>query len=181
MAKEFGAELIVMGSHGSSGLKEVFVGSNTEKVVRTSEIPVLVIKHKMSDFHASNIVFANNFNKESIPAFIKAKKLFDAFDAELHLVYINTPGDGFRSSQEMEDRVGEFLAEAKVTDLEAKDVAYYSAYSIEEGLFAYSNKIDADLIAIPTHGRRGLAHFFSGSISEDLVNHAKIPVLTCKV
>ena len=121
------------------------------------------------DFHANTIVFANNFNKESIRSFQKAKTLFDAFDAKLHLVYINTPGDGFRSSQEMEDRVNEFLKEANVDNIvDASDVAYYSAYSIEEGLFTYSNKIGADLIAIPTHGRSGLAHFFSGSISEDL-------------
>lgn len=182
VAKEFHADLIVMGSHGSSGLKEVFVGSNTEKVVRTSEIPVLVVKHKMSDFHADNVVFANNFNKESIPSFQKAKTMFDAFGADLHLVYINTPGDGFRSSQEMEERVAEFLAEAGVDgQIEPSDVSYYSAYSIEEGLFAFSNKIHADLIAIPTHGRRGLAHFFSGSISEDLVNHSDLPVMTFKM
>ena len=43
-AKEIEASLIVMGSHGSSGLKEIFKGSNTEKVVRSSEIPVLIVK-----------------------------------------------------------------------------------------------------------------------------------------
>src|SRR5690606_119522 len=50
IAKEMDVDLIVMGSHGASGLREVFVGSNTEKVVRTSEIPVLVIKHPVKDF-----------------------------------------------------------------------------------------------------------------------------------
>lgn len=41
--------------------------------------------------------------------------------------------------------------------------------------------IDVDLIGISTHGRQGIAHFFNGSISEDLVNHAKRPVITFKI
>ncbi len=48
-------------------------------------------------------------------------------------------------------------------------------------MYSYAEKIDADLIAIPTHGRNGLAHFFVGSIGEDLANHAKLPVMTFKI
>lgn len=182
VAKEFNADLIVMGSHGSSGLKEVFVGSNTEKVVRTSEIPVLVIKDRMGDQAMNKVVFANNFDKENVASFKKAKKLFDQLDVNMQLVYVNTPGDGFRSTQEMEEKVAEFFTEAGVNgEYGVNDVVYYSAYSIEEGIFTYSNKVNADLIAIPTHGRKGLAHFFSGSISEDLVNHSDLPVITFKM
>ena len=43
IAEKHGADMIIMGSHGSDGLKEIFVGSNAETVVRNSEIPVLVI------------------------------------------------------------------------------------------------------------------------------------------
>ena len=50
VAEEHKADLIVMGSHGRSGLGELFVGSNTEKVVRTSTIPVLVVKIRRPDF-----------------------------------------------------------------------------------------------------------------------------------
>lgn len=38
-----------------------------------------------------------------------------------------------------------------------------------------------DLIAMPTHGRKGLAHFFNGSIGEDVVNHSDLPVMTFKI
>ena len=182
VAKEFNADLIVMGSHGSSGLREVFVGSNTEKVVRTSEVPVLVIKNHMGDEVMNKVVFANNFEKENVGSFLKAKELFDKLDITMQLVYVNTPGDGFRSTQEMEDKVADFLIEAGVSgEFSVNDVVYYNAYSIEEGIFTYSNKVNADLIAIPTHGRKGLAHFFTGSISEDLVNHSDLPVITFKM
>ena len=43
-------DLIIMGSRGTSGLEEMLVGSNTEKVVRNSEIPVLVVKQSVENF-----------------------------------------------------------------------------------------------------------------------------------
>ncbi|HAI20102.1 MAG TPA: universal stress protein, partial [Xanthomarina gelatinilytica] len=42
----------------------------------------------------------------------------------------------------------------------------------------FSNVIGADLIAVATHGRKGIAHFFEGSISEDIANHSTLPVMT---
>ena len=182
MAKEFKCDLIVMGSHGSSGIHEMFVGSNTEKVVRHSEIPVMVIKHHDSNLKLENIVFASNFEREFVKSFLSAKKLSNSLGADLQLVYINTPGDGFRSTQEMSNKILQFLLDAKVdNEYGVTDVAIYNAYTVEEGVFEYSNRINADAIAMPTHGRKGLAHFFTGSISEDLVNHSDLPVFTFKI
>lgn len=182
VAKEFDCDLIVMGSHGSSGIHEMFVGSNTEKVVRHSDLPVLVIKSRVRNFNLEKVVFASNFDQEVIHVFQKVTRLFNLFDAKLQLVFINTPGDGFRSSQEMYDRFLQFILEAKVDQkYSITDIDTYNAYSIEEGIFSYSNYVNADAIAIPTHGRKGLAHFFSGSISEDLVNHSDLPVITFKI
>ena len=182
VAQEFDCDLIVMGSHGSSGIKEVFVGSNTEKVVRTSEIPVLVIKNKVKEFKMDTVVFASNFDKEAIMVFRKAKKLFDVFGAKMKLVFINTPGDGFRSTKEMNEKILQFLLEAKLNqEFSVSDIATFNAYTVEDGVYGYSKSTNADAIAMPTHGRRGLAHFFSGSISEDLVNHSRLPVVTFKM
>ena len=182
VAREFDCDLIVMGSHGSSGLKEIFVGSNTEKVVRTSEIPVLVVKHKVKAIALQTIVLASNFDEEGIVAFRKAKKLVDSLGATLKLVFVNTPGDGFRSTKEITPRINKFLEEAKVHhEIDVHDITLYNAYTVEEGVFEFSNSIKADAIAMPTHGRKGIAHFFSGSISEDLVNHSRLPVITLKM
>ena len=57
VADENNVDIIIMGSHGSSGLTEVFVGSNTEKVVRHSEIPVLVVKNRHEVFEVNKGVF----------------------------------------------------------------------------------------------------------------------------
>ncbi len=181
VAIEVDADLIVMGSHGSSGLKEVFVGSNTEKVVRSSTTPVLVIKEHMKDFNIDRVVFACDFKPENIDSFNRIKSLVAVLGANMQLLYINLPGERFRSTLEIMDRVDQFLALSDAKNLNAKDVAFFNDYTVEDGIFNYSLTNQADVIAIPTHGRRGLAHFFAGSIGEDVVNHSVLPVLTQKM
>ncbi|GAA4112511.1 universal stress protein [Aquimarina addita] len=182
VAQENEADLIVMGSHGSSGLSEVFVGSNTEKVVRTSDIPVLVIKRPIDEFKIKEVVFACDFKMENIKPYHEALQLLELFKAKIHLVYINLPGERFRSSLQIEERIKEFLLKATSGNVKNFDkVAIENDYSVESGIYNYSKKINADMIAIPTHGRKGLSHFFNGSIGEDVVNHANRPVLTFKI
>ncbi|PVW15883.1 universal stress protein [Marixanthomonas spongiae] len=181
-AKEYDCDLIVMGSNGSSGWNEVFVGSNTEKVVRTSEIPVLVIKDDQDEFKINKAVFASDFKEENLFAYRKAMQFFQLFDAEVKLLYVHLPAEQFKSTYEIEDRIVGFLSKSKLDDAHSiHNVVFQNAYTVESGIFNYSNRIGADVIAIPTHGRRGLAHFFSGSIGEDVVNHSKIPVVTFKI
>ena len=177
VAREHNADMIVMGSHGSSGLSEIFVGSNTEKVVRYSEIPVLVVKQKPAKLDFDTVTFASDFSNEMIEPYIKARQLFK----NLKLIHVNVPGEGFKSSTEMEKTVASFLQKADGNLNKLNDVHYTSDYTIEKGILNASSLLGADLIAVPTHGRKGLAHFFSGSVSEDVANHATLPVITFKI
>jgi nucleotide-binding universal stress UspA family protein len=177
VAKEHDADMIVMGSHGASGLSEIFVGSNTEKVVRYSEIPVLVVKQKPEKLDFDTVTFASDFSSEMVAPYIKARNLF----SNLKLIYVNVPGEGFKCSSEMGKTVASFLQTADGNLDRLNDVHYTSDYTIEKGILNASSLLGADLIAVPTHGRKGLAHFFSGSISEDVANHATLPVITFKI
>ncbi|HFS67501.1 MAG TPA: universal stress protein, partial [Flavobacteriia bacterium] len=84
-------DLIVMGSSGASGIKEIIIGSNTEKVVRHSDVPVLVVKKGSGDLHVKHIVFASDFGDESKNRFQDVIDFAKIFDATLHLLYVNTP------------------------------------------------------------------------------------------
>lgn len=174
---EFDANLIVMGSKGSSGLEELLIGSNTEKVVRNATCPVITIKDKRDVNDIKTIVFASDFTKESATVVNKLKKLANAVQAQLCLVKINTPSmfensrDSFRSMQEF----------IKEHELENTKIEIYNSSSEEEGIIEYAEDINADMIAMATHGRTGFLHLLSGSIAEDVVNHAKRPVWTMKV
>jgi nucleotide-binding universal stress UspA family protein len=175
--KQNSIDLIVMGSHGTSGIDEIFIGSNTEKVVRLSEIPVLVIKSKNENFNIKNIVFASDFSKEIKKPFSKVLEFAKLFESKLSLVMICTP-NSFKSTSSARNIITEFIADFEMPEYTFET---YNESNIEKGIMNYSNEKEADIIAFCTHGRTALNHFFTGSISEDLVNHAKKPVLTFRI
>lgn len=175
--KENDIDLIVMGSHGSSGIKEVFVGSNAEKVVRSSDIPVLVIKNKHDDFSIDNFVFASDFKNDNKETYKMAADFAKSFNAKMHLLMVNT-ANRFSTTTGSNKLISEFI---KDVDFDNYTINIYNDETAEQGILNFAKDIDADLIGISTHGRQGIAHFFNVSISEDLVNHAKRPVITFKI
>lgn len=176
-SKEHGCDFIIMGSQGASGLKEMFIGSNTEKVVRTSEIPVLVIKNDHPNFSIKNLVFATNLDNHNKRTLKKVVAFAELMNAKLHLVYINTANE-FITSEETERYLDKFL---EGNEFDNYEFHIYNDDTVEQGILHFATKVKADAVGIATHGRKGLSHFFNGSISEDLVNHANTPVLTFKL
>ncbi|CAH8282969.1 nucleotide-binding universal stress UspA family protein [Mariniflexile fucanivorans] len=170
-------DLIVMGSNGANGLKEILIGSNTEKVVRTSEIPVLVIKKEHTVFKTKRFVFASDFKEESKPAIVKAIAFAKILGSKMHLLMVNTPNH-FITSSDAQKRVQNFIKDIEMPNY---SINIYNDVTIETGIMNFSQSIEANLVGMSTHGRQGLSHFFNGSISEDLVNHAKRPVITFKI
>lgn len=169
-------DLIVMGSQGATGLQEMFIGSNTEKVVRRSPVPVLVIKEAVPDFRVQNMVFGIDHTDASREVLAQVLHLAQTLDAKLHLVYVHTGNK--EDKRAIEKDHAEFL---KGVDLEAIDSQIYQASSVEQGILEFADKLNADLVGMATHGRKGLSHFFNGSISEDIANHAKRPVVTFRL
>ncbi|ULC59444.1 universal stress protein [Flaviramulus sp. BrNp1-15] len=177
VCKKHNIDLIVMGSNGASGLKEMLIGSNTEKVVRTSETPVIVIKKEHNAFKVKNFVFASDFKDESKAVYKKAIEFANTLGAKIHLLLVITPAK-FIISSIAEKRIKDFVSTSNFSNY---TINIYNDISIEKGIMNFSQSINADLIGMSTHGRRGISHFFNGSISEDLVNHAKRPVITFKI
>ncbi|AWM13957.1 universal stress protein UspA [Flavobacterium sediminis] len=176
-AEEHKVDLIVMGSHGASGFQEMFIGSNSEKVVRNSEIPVLIIKKEDDNFNVDHFVFASDFSDEIKKPFEKVVDFANEFNAHLHLVTINTPNN-FKSTRVAQKIMDEFASNFKIHKFSTH---IYNDINVEKGILHFAKEVNADLIGMSTHGRKGISHFFNGSISEDLVNHAKRPVVTFKI
>lgn len=174
---EFEIDIVVMGSHGASGIKELFIGSNTEKVVRASDVPVLVIKNEHDIFKVNDFVYASSFTEENRNPFKKAVAFANHFNSRMHLLVVNTINT-FYTTAEAEGLMQNFVAQ---TTPQNYTLNIYNDETIEKGILNFAKIINADLIGMSTHGRQGLAHFFNGSISEDLVNHAKRPVITFKM
>lgn len=176
-AKKHNIDLIVMGTHGVSGWKEVFVGSNTEKVVRIAECPVLSVKQRHENFCMDDVVFASNFKEEAYEAFPHFKELFGMFKSRIHLLCVSSPGH-FNSTVEAEQDMQEF---ANRFELENYTINLYNERDIEAGVMHFSEAIMADIIAVSTHGRSGISTILNASVANSLVNHAKRPVLSVRV
>lgn len=167
-------DLVVMGTKGAAGLKEIFIGSNAEKVVRKSLCPVITIHEETEATEIENIVFASDLREESEELMHKLKHLQNTFHAHLHVVKINTDEGG---DKEME--IAQMQKIANKYKLRDYSLNIYSHKHEEEGILAFGKSVNADLIALGTHGRTGLPHFLSGSVAENLVNHARCPIWTC--
>jgi nucleotide-binding universal stress UspA family protein len=177
-AKKHEIDLIVMGSTGSSGLEEIMIGSTTEKVARTAESPVLTIKEANKNFAPKNVVFASDFHEEVYPAFAKLKPLLDIYGVKVHLLKVNTPFKDFETTRHINNLMENFVAKTGLTNY---TTAIYSDHFVEEGIYHYAQDVKADLIALATHGRRGLSHLFNGSLAEDIINHSHLPILTIRM
>jgi nucleotide-binding universal stress UspA family protein len=161
-----------MGSHGAEGFKEFFKGSNSEEVVRMATCPVLVLKDEAKPFQPKKVVFAVDLKHED---FIKkALKLLPIDGAECHFLYVDY-GMKAINYHETEAQMAKLADKLGIKNYKAE---IYNSTTIEDGILEYSENIGADLIAMYTHGRTGINHFFKGSIAEDVVNHSKIPVFT---
>lgn len=173
-ADEHKIDLIVMGTQGATGLKEYWIGSNTEKVVRYAKVPVLAIRKSFDVTRIRNIVFPTTLQLDQKDLIMHIKELQRFFSAKLHLLMVNTPGNMMRSTDEM-DLMEEFARHYALSDYTLNT---RNDFSEQDGIINFAHEIKADMIAMGTHGRRGLAHLFMGSVTEDVVNHIDCPIWT---
>ncbi|GLU51699.1 universal stress protein [Dyadobacter frigoris] len=166
-------DLVVMGTHGSRGWDGFFMGSNIEKVVRTSPVPVFAVRGEANLKSIHDIVFPCNLKLDQPEILLKVKELQKLFHARLHLLHINT-GKSLNEKMilKLEDyAIGYQLSNYKVTVV--------NGANIKDEILQFSREINADMIAMITHGKRELRHLFTESITADIVNHANILVWTC--
>ncbi len=171
---EHKVDLVVMGTKGHTKIEEMVIGTNTEKVVRHSHCPVLTVQKKPATTDFKNIVYATALSTDEEIFSRMVKRTQQIYNSTIHLVRINTPAD-FQRDRIVKDAMYSF---AKKLGLKNYTINVYNDLSEEEGIIYFSDSINADLIAMATHGRTGFAHVMAGSIAEDVVGHAKRPVLT---
>jgi len=174
--KDYKYDLIIIGSHGTSGFKEL-LGSNTQRVVRYSITPVLVVKHSSKKNTFKSIVFASNFGEGAFQPFRRVIQFADLVKAQIHLLYVNMPFQ-FKETDEIEAAMQSFL---KKCPRGTCSMNIYNALNEERGIQKFAEKINADVIALTTHGKTGFMKMISPSITESLVNHSNSPILSVNI
>jgi len=189
------ADLIVMGTHGRSGVAHLLMGSVAEAVVRTSQVPVLTVGHapRASAAGFAHILVPTDFSGPSDDALDCARGLARRFDASVHLLHIleDPIVDGpFGSEVFVSESPG--TRTARLRDARDRLSHRVPAHDSERGrlttevivgptsrtIVDYAADNGFDLIVMGTHGRTGLAHLLMGSVAERVVRSATCPVLT---
>jgi nucleotide-binding universal stress UspA family protein len=172
---EHDIDLIVMGTKGASGVREILIGSNTEKIVRRAPVPVIAVKKYVKPSTIKEIVFPNTLNTEHQEDLVMhVKDLQHFFKANVHIVWINTPTNFTRDTHTYQ----RLQAFAKRFMFKNFTIDVYNDTFEESGIINYTHSVNGDMIVMGTHGRKGLAHVLAGSVAEDVVNHVDCPIWT---
>jgi len=192
-AKRANADLIVMGSRGLTGLKHALLGSVAERTVRTAECPVLTVKQDGGGaLKLRKILVPMDFSQAAHHALEIAKELAKSAGPThlilLHAYYVPIELEQYLVQQG--DLVLERLSESVTKDLEKmlttlQNEGISSEYVASRGapehlIVEFAKEKHVDLIAMGTHGRRGLTHLLLGSVAERVVRTAECPVMTVR-
>ena len=190
-AAEFDADLIVMGTHGRTGVHRYVVGSVTERVVRLADAPVLTARAGVELGPAGDcddVLIPTDGSDLASVAVEHGIAIAERFDARVHAVSIVDVGDlamrveytppteALERAREQRTEATEAIADrAREADLDVR-TAVREGFPAE-GLIEYADEEGIDLLAMGTHGRTGLNRFLLGSTTERIIRHADAPVL----
>ena len=189
MAKRSGADLILMATHGRTGLAHLLMGSVTEAVLRSGPVPVLALKLGQGDrplTAVKRIMWATDLSPVSERAWRYALKLADAFAAEVILLHAVRPTKlAGLGDQAQEHYLAPLRAELERRQQSVESLGLCARRKVVVGVPAEVIVIEAqaeqaDLVVVGTHGRSGLPHVLLGSVAEAVIRKAPCPVLAVK-
>ncbi|MGB9475530.1 MAG: universal stress protein [Candidatus Udaeobacter sp.] len=195
LARQIPADLIVMPTHGYTGIKHVFLGSTTERVVQHAPCPVFVVRQlgkrpAEEKFRYKKVLVPVDFSDCSQKALQYAIGFANEFGAEivlLHATYLgyiysaegtalyDIPGLQKAARKEAEHQMQTLVRAAKFGQVKFETV--FTEASPVLDICAFAKHHDVDLIITSTHGVTGFEHVLIGSIAEKVVRHAPCSVL----
>lgn len=194
-AEELNVDLIVTGTHGRTGIKRFLLGSVAEKIVRSAKTSVLVARREhgaLPDAEFRNILVPTDFSKSSERALMLAIRMaspgctIELFHAWQYPPGTHGVGDPNPKSGPLvtlknaivstnEDLARKWLHKHPVGDITLK---FSQAYGAPASLIQDRIAADTyDLVAMGTHGYRGIRRFILGSVAESTVRHAPCSVV----
>ena len=187
-------DVVAMGTTGRTGLDRVLLGSVTENVLRTARTPVLAVPPNAGDATIDDAAFERLLlpTDGSGGAEIAVEwgiELANALESTVDTLYSVDPGpfSGIQEPDEIYDALERRGEEAIETVRDrARDAGVSVSASITSGspasvILTYASDNDVDLIVMGTHGRTGIGQWFLGSVTENVVRQADVPVFCVPV
>lgn len=177
-AEKNNVDLIAMGTHGVSGYREMFVGSNAQRVVTLSDLPVLTVSIERNKPDFNNILIPIDDSLHSREKVNIAVMMASLYKAKVHIVGVFEP--------EEPNDINKFKIKLKsVEDIIKKhnlemQTEIIESDSLAESTLEYAEKHKCDLIVINTGHESKITGIFLGLFAQQIVNHSKVPVLSLK-
>ncbi len=190
LAEERQRDVLVVGTHGRSGLQRLLLGSVAERVIRHAPCAVLAMRN--GDDAArfpSNIVVCTDFSPAAKAGIDLAACLAAALGSRVTLLNVQdrklwrhaTDVAALPTTADLEGQLKKMLhdtsRECFATETETSLVF---ADSVPDGIVETATELGADLIVVATHGRTGIARFVIGSVAERVTRHAPCSVLVAR-
>lgn len=185
-ALEHDSDLIVMGTHGRSGLDRAIVGSITERVVRTSDVPVFAVPppaHDHSPTGYDAILIPTDGSAATNVAVEHGLSIAERFDARVHILSVVVTGVGLLTPsdtdhEEANEAVDSIAEKASQRGIEVS--THIQEGDPSETVRTFITDQDIDLVTMGTHGRTGTERYFIGSVTEKIVRTSDVPVITVR-
>lgn len=181
-AKNF--DMIVMTTHGRSGFSRFFMGSVSEKVLRTAHIPVLIMNEERELTGLDRLMLTTDFSEHSKKAFPYAKEIVQKAGSKLELVNVITidaqnPEEEEQKKQLRKQRL-DVLTKEELHEIDdrVQTTVIASSNTPHEAILNYNLENPHDLIIMSTVGRTGIDYLMMGSTTANVVRHVKSPVLS---
>ncbi len=189
-AGDHGCDLIVMDTHGRTGLRRLLTGSVAETVLREASCPILALRSSKSPHEPGpvrTVLHATDFSQSSEPALWVARELARAHQARLIVLHVTPPmvaADGMAVVQ-TDSLVDQAALESIRSRVEGPDLNAPVETRRDVGGAAFAilrmaGDEKADWIVMGSHGRSGLGRLLLGSESEAVLRRANCPVLIIK-
>lgn len=181
--------LIILGTHGHTGLAHLLLGSTAEKILRHSSIPVLIIKNGKT-FPLKKILVPVDLSAYAKQALQMAERLCEKLNAKLEIVHVINLSDILRLRKFLNTGIdskalleaAEAHAEQRIAKLLGRKSSHTKLHIVEGEVSAVINQIcktqKVDLVLLPTHGHTGLKHLLIGSTAERIARTVKANCLT---
>ena len=178
-AEEIDAFLILTGAHGASGFEELWLGSNANKIISSTVLPVITIREKVDiSQNLEIIVLPIDSTPETRQKILFSSILAGYFNAEIHILglYSNKTRKLAERVDKYVKQIAEYLEEDQIRcKVIHKDVDHITRDTIE-----YAKSVNANLIAIMTEQERSAGNLLLGPYAAQMVNHSPIPVLSIR-
>ena len=176
-AEDIKADMIVVGTHGSSGFEEFWIGSNANKIVSATDKPIITIRGGIDiQRPLSRIVLPLDSTIETRQKVPFTTELARIHNAEIHALGLyTTKVSAIRYQVDSYlDQVIEYIEEEGVKCIRDS----VEADNLTNDTIEYAKKVDANLISIMTEQERTTANLWLGPYAQQMVNHSPIPVLS---